>query len=361
MALTSAVAGLTPQQWDDQFFTSYVRANQFKRYMGTTENSIIQVKEDLTKKPGDKLTYALVNDLAGAGVSGNSTLEGNEEQMNSRSFALTVSRMRNGVVVDDWDEQLSAIDLRMAARSQLKNWLLKKDRDDIIAALGTINGVAFGSATEAQRDAWLDDNYDRVLFGTAVGNTDSVGGTVAYDFSDSLAAVDNTADKLDYDIVALAKRRAKLASPAIRPIMVDGDGEWYVMFAPSVAFRDLKASLATIHADAGTRGKSNPLFVDGDLVYDGVIIREIPEIATVSNGTIQCAPNYLCGAQALAFGWAKRPRTKINVTDYESKKGVGIDQARGIAKMQFGKGSSDTADLVDHGVFTVWTAGVADA
>lgn len=361
MALTSAVAGLTPQQWDDKFFQSYVRANQFRRYMGMTENSLIQVKEDLTKKPGDKITFALVNDLTGAGVTGNSTLEGNEEAMNSRSFALTVTRMRNGVLVDDWDEQLSAISLREAARSQLKTWLLKKDRSDIITALGSINGVAFGSASEAQKDAWLDDNYDRVLFGAALSNTDSTGGTVAYDFSDSLAAVDNTADKLTKSIVSLAKRRARVASPAIRPIMVDEDGEWYVMFCPSTSFRDLKADLASTFAASEVRGKNNPLYVDGDLIWDGVIIREVPEIATVSNGTIACAPNYLCGAQALAFGWAKRPQTKTNDTDYGSKKGVGIDQARGIAKMQFGKGSTDTADLVDHGVFTVWTAGVADA
>ena len=50
MALTTARTGLTPQQWDDKFFMEYVRENRFKRYMGTDENSIIQLKEDLTKK-----------------------------------------------------------------------------------------------------------------------------------------------------------------------------------------------------------------------------------------------------------------------------------------------------------------------
>ena len=47
--------------------------------------------------------------------------------------------------------------------------------------------------------------------------------------------------------------------------------------------------------------------------------------------------------------------------DYGALHGVAIQQIRGVAKLQFGKGLSDTADLVDHGVFTVWTAGVADA
>jgi N4-gp56 family major capsid protein len=361
MTVSSAVAGLTPQIWDDKFFTSYVRANQFSRYMGMSENSLIQVKEDLTKKNGDKVTFALVNDLTGAGVSGSTALEGSEEALGSRSTTVTVALARNGVVVHEWDEQKSSIDLRNAARPQLKSWLLKKDRSDIIAALGTINGVAYGSATEAQKDAWLDDNFDRVLFGAAVSNTDATGGTVAYDFSDSLAAIDNSADKLVKGVVSLAKRRARIASPAIRPIEVDAKGEWFVMFAPSVSFRDLKADLASTHADAMQRGRDNPLFVDGDLVYDGVIIKEIPEIATVSNGTILCAPNYLCGAQALGFAWAQRPTTRTEQRDYGALNGVAIQQIRGLSKLQFGKGSSDTADLVDHGVFTVWTAGVADA
>jgi N4-gp56 family major capsid protein len=361
MALTPAVAGLTPQIWDDKFFTSYVRANQFSRYMGMSENSLIQVKEDLTKKNGDKVTFALVNDLAGAGVSGSTALEGAEEALGSRSTTVTVALARNGVVVHEWDEQKSSIDLRNAARPQLKSWLLKKDRTDIITALGTINGVAFGSASEAQRDAWLDDNFDRALFGVALSNTASSGGTVAYDYSASLTAIDNSADKLSKDVVSLAKRRARLAAPAIRPIEVDAKGEWFIMFCPSVSFRDLKASLATAHADAMQRGRDNPLFVDGDLLWDGVIIKEIPEIATVSNGSIQCAPNYLCGAQALGFAWAQRPTTRTEQRDYGALNGVAIQQIRGLSKLQFGKGSSDTADLVDHGVFTCWTSGVADA
>ena len=361
MTTTSAVAGLTPQIWDDKFYVNYVRANPFVKEMGTDENSIIHVKEELTKKKGDTMTWALVNDLTGAGVSGNTALKGAEEALGSRSFTATVDMIRHGVTVHGWDEQKSAIDLRNAARPQLKSWLLKKDRNDVLTALGSINGVAFASASQAQRDAWLDDNYDRVLFGKLKSNTDSVGGTVAYDYSDSLAAIDNTDDKLTKGVVSLAKRMAKKASPSIRPIMVDNKGEWYVLYAASESFRDLKADLATTHADAMVRGRDNPLFTDGDLVYDGVIIKEVPEIVTVTNGTILCAPNYLCGAQALAWGWAARPSTRTDDDDYGEQHGVAIRAIRTVKKMQFGKGSGDTDDLVDHGVFTVWTAGVADA
>src|SRR3972149_3599800 len=150
MSQTYAVAGLTPQLWDDKFFRDYVRASRYKRYMGTDEASIIQLKEDLTKKRGDTVTFALVNELTGNGVPGKSTLQGNEERLNSRSHALTVDVLRHAVAVDDWDVQKSVIDLRNAARTQLREWAQKKLRDACTDALGMIDGIVFASSTVAQ-------------------------------------------------------------------------------------------------------------------------------------------------------------------------------------------------------------------
>src|SRR3990167_10848118 len=81
MAQTYAVAGLTPQQWDDNFFRDYVRSSRFKRYMGTDEASIIQLKDDLSKKKGDAVTFALVKKLTGNGVTGNTTPKGKEKKL----------------------------------------------------------------------------------------------------------------------------------------------------------------------------------------------------------------------------------------------------------------------------------------
>ena len=376
MASTSAQSGLTPQQWDDKFFTSYVRSNIFAPYMGTTEYDMIQVKQDLTKKNGDAVTYALVNDLTGAGVTGSTTLVGAEEALMSRSFKVSVNLLRHGVTIHEWDEQKSAIDLRNAASAQLRSWAQKKLRNDVIKALMSINGVRYitgngnGTTTgtsEAQKDAWLVDNTDRVLFGAAVGNHTT-------DHSAGLGQIDSSADKLTYSVVSLAKRIAKTASPAIRPIELQNGEEWFVMFAHSLCFRDLKASLATIHADAAVRGAQNPLFRDGDLMYDGVIIREVPEIPTedatwagvagtgTGNGVIHVAHNFLCGAQAVALAWAQRTTSRTDVTDYGAQHGVAIQEIRAVEKMVFGKNSTtDTSDLVDHGMVTVFAAAVADA
>nr|WP_224030256.1 DUF4043 family protein [Paraburkholderia caribensis] len=342
----------------------YVRDNRFKRYMGTDENAIIQLKDDLTRKPGDKVTFANVRKLKGNGVRGNQVLEGNEDELDSRSMTVTVNPIRNAVIVTDWDDQKSTIDLRNAGKTALKLWIMELMRDDTIAALYSINGVLYAVATEAQKDAWLVDNADRVLFGSAVGNN------TGNDHSASLANIDNTADKLTCATVSLAKRRAQLASPAIKPIRLNEDEEWYVMFANSLSFRDLSNDAPMQQANREARARegsamnNNPLFTGGSLVWDGVIIREIPEIPYlpgVGAGGIQVGGNFLCGAQALGVAWAQRTKSTTDVRDYGFRTGVGVQEIRGIGKLLFGKGDDDTDDLVQHGVVTVYAAAVADA
>jgi len=336
--------------------------------MGTGEMDMIQVKSDLTKKNGDSVTYALVNDLTGAGVTGSTALLGAEEALMSRSFKVSVGLFRNAVTIHEWDEQKSAIDLRNAAKAQLRSWAVKKMRSDIIIALGSINGIPYitgngngttGSST-AQKDAWLVDNHDRVLYGGAIVNS------VSNVHATALGTVSAATGKLTYSAVSLAKRMAKTASPAIRPIELRSGEEWFVLFCNSMCFRDLKVSLATIHQDAEVRGKDNPIFHDGDLVYDGVIIREIPEMAheggVLGSGGELVAANYMCGAQALALAWAQKTVSRTDETDYGAQHGVAIQEIRGIRKMLFGKQAGvDVGDLVDHGVFTIWSSAVADA
>ena len=361
MNVTPASVSLTPQIWDSSFFKEYVRMNRFMKYMGTDENSIIQLNEDLTRKKGDAITWAAVRKLVGAGVTGNTVLEGNEEILDTDGMKLIVNPIRHAVAVTDWDEQQSAIDLRNAARFFLKTWAMEKLRNDIIAALhGVAAGVAFQQATAAQQNAWLAANSDRVLFGNMRSN--NAGNVVAT----SLQNITVGNGKLTTGGISLAKRMAKMTHPAIRPVKVNGDEEWFILFAHSLAFRDLKLDpvMITSLQQAMPRSKDNPLFSDSDLVWDGVIIREIPEFATLTGlggGGIDVAANVLCGAQAIGVGWAQRTKSTTNVRDYGFQHGVGIQEIRGIGKLQFPRSQTDQTDMVDQGTLTMFTSAAADA
>ena len=125
------------------------------------------------------------------------------------------------------------------------------------------------------------------------------------------------------------------ASPAPLPahpagISINDDEEWFVFFMPSLPFRDLMQDRAVIINTlqyAWDRGRDNPLFTAGDILYNGVIIREVPEmpvIAGAGGGGIDVAASVLCGAQAVGVAWAQRMKSTTNGRDYSYFHGVGL-------------------------------------
>lgn len=362
MAETYTPTGLTVQQWDERYFREYLNNNWFKQFMGTGSSKMIQVKEDLTKKPGDAVTFTLVNRLTGEAKGASETLEGNEESADLRSQKITVREYSHAVKFSKFEAQKTAIDLRQAHKDILMDWNMELDRDNIIEALGSINGVAYASASEAQKDAWLVDNTDRVLFGAAISNHST-------DHSAALANVDATNDKLTPDAISLMKRIAKTANPRIRPMRAKtsiGSSDSYILFAPTQMVRDLAANSTFLQAnrEARNRGMDNPLFTGADYVWENVFIYEIediPSLGAVGASSAVVRPCYLCGAQALGIAWAMRPQTIEEDFDYKRKVGLAIKQWYKVEKLRFGSGATDTDDLKDHGVVTGYFAAAADA
>lgn len=381
MAESTARSGLTPQTYPTDFFSEYVRENRYMPYMGKSESSVIQVAEDLMARKGDKIGFAAARALGG-GVEGNTVLEGNEAELDLRSLTVTVKPLRNGVVVTDWDEQKSSISLEDAARPALRTWSKERLREDIHIAMKSVPNAAgvmvpWETATAAERNAWLVANADRVQFGALVANGSS--GVVAT----GLATIDNTDDKLTPAMISQAKRRFFAANPRMTPTRTRvGDEEWLVLFANPYSFRDLSRSAEMTQANRDARERnvdSNPLFTGGSLVWDGVIIREIPELglpraggpngvginggilAGAGAGGIDVGFNFLCGAQAIGVGWAQKTRMITDERDYKFRNGVAIQEMRGVEKLMFGTGINDRDTLVQQGVYTLFTAAVQDA
>lgn len=366
MADTRVASGLTVEQWDSQFFTEYLTENRFKSEMGTSESNIIQVKENLSKKPGDRINYALVNRLSQDAITGRDVLEGNEEDMASRSYEQAVTKRRNGVRIAEIDEQFSAISLREAAKSTLKDWSMKDTETLIIQALASINGTNYADASEADKDAWLVDNLARVY---------DPSGTYGTDHSAILDQLDTSADLITAADINAMKYRALVPAvaglPRMRPIRVSESGRHYfVLYLDPRLMRDLKAEsnspIMQAQREVGLEMENNRLFQGGDLLWNGVIIKEIHQMYDIlepplrnkgASATTEVGCAFLCGAQAIAAAYAKRWVSKEETFDYGDKKGVAIEAIYGIGKMRFGTASgSDTGDTLDHGVMTGYFA-----
>lgn len=368
MATTEVLSGLELTKWRRDFVREYVRDSGFSTYMGDSPMDIIHVINDL-KTDGYTIRVPLVGRLQGGGVTGNTALSGAEESLDQYYQDIAWEFYRNAVQATKKEKKKSATEFMAVARPLLREWASEVIKYQIIECFHKMsNGTKFSLADSNARDAWSVNNVDRVLYGASTANYSATHAT-------GLSAVDNSADKLSTGVGSLAKFMARTANPHIRPFKTGTQGrEFYVMFCHPLAFRDLKADTVMTAANRDARPRdvdSNPLFQDGDLIYDGVIYREIPEFytarqgtgvnpeTTFSNGSIQCCANFLCGAQALGYvnKQAAMPTSKKE-DDYGFVDGVGIEMAHGMDKLRWNNGANGALNK-DVGIVTVYTAAVS--
>jgi hypothetical protein len=394
MAVTTIDTNNKLVRYTQEINREFVRGNQFSPYMSEGLNAVIRIRSEL-KAGGEDMNIPLVTRLTGAGVA-TSTLVGNEERIDNYGMRLRMEWARHAVVTTKAESHKDSADIFGEAKPLLSDWGKELQRDELIAALmalptetlpvssgGTrVNGILFDLATTAQKNTWWADNRDRLLFGNAVSNS-------ATDFATSLATVDSTNDKFTATNMSLMKRVAKLCDPHIRPYRTDDGYEYYIVCAGTNTFRDMKISLETINKDARPREQSgpygatkNPIFQDGDQIYDGCIVREIPEISrfvgTTANpgpwgppitgnlllggtsGTTRVEPVFMLGQQAAVFGWGQMAKpTFRKEDDYGFITGVGIEMAYGVGKM-FKKHPNTSTALKQWGVVTGFFASSSD-
>jgi hypothetical protein len=366
MARTAIPTNDRVVKYQNKFFTEFIRKNKFSKYIGTSEGSPIQLVEDLSKGRGDQVYIYLVNQLGATTANGKirtgyQTLKGYETPLNIRSNKLTIDLSRFAVTIWESERQFSAIDLVEARDATLQDNFKTYFRDRIITAMGSmsIDGnthYAYASADETTiKDVWVANNSDRVLFGAGVGSFT--------DHSADIAQLDTTNDILNEANARLWKDKAKSANPIIRPIKVNEDEEWYVAFVGTKLFRQIQTAYATLNREAWVRaaGENNPLFTGGDVIGDGVIYKEVPEIGQLAgtpgaSGTTSVAPGYLVGAQALGYAVALRSKIIKDVDDYEEVNGAGIKMLDQVAKLYFGAGASDTTTPRQNGICTAYFA-----
>lgn len=387
MAVTVVETNNKLIRFTQQINREFVRENMFSPYMGEELTSIIRIRNEL-KQGGEDMNIPLVTRLRGKGV-GVGTLVGNEEKIDNYGMRLRMQWARNAVVTKKSESHKDSADIFGEAKPLLSDWGKELQRDELIAAFMAlptdvlpasdsdirVNGIQYDLATVAQRNTWHTDNFDRILYGGTLANA-----TAATPHATALATLDNVADKFTATNLSLMKRVAMNADPRIRPFKTADGYEYFVAFAGTNSFRDLKLSLETINKDARPRESSrgtggapnNPIFQDGDQIYDGVIVRLVPEIsAFVTNvwtslltagtgGTQRVEPVFLCGQQAAVFGWGQMAKpTFRKEDDYGFITGVGIEMAYGVSKM-FKKHPMDGTAFKQWGVVTGFFASSAD-
>lgn len=339
------------QEWHNTFFKDYVRQSSFSAYMGKGENNIFRV---LREGGASIVNFPYIGKLTGRGVMDAEVLEGNEEDLENANDQIRTRWRRNGVTVPKSTSYRTELDLLGAAKPALQDWAARNLRNDLTATLkailipgqvdesglpGTDTQVAYEQATAAQRNAYLANNRDRILIGKERANSASG------NWATALGNVDAVNDTLTPAVVSSAKRLVRGEGEyddGMQPYVTKDGREYFVMFANPRAFRDLKNDPVMVAAnrEARERGLDNVLFQDGDLMWDGVIIHEVPHLGVIpaaGASGIDVARNFLCGRSAIGVAWGQRPELRTDMDrDYKFRPSVGIEELRGQKKLSKG-------------------------
>lgn len=331
---------LAVKLWAKKLFIEALNETQIKKFMGNDSNSLIQVNMDAAKGAGDRIRFGLRVQLSGDGVSGDSTLESNEEALVTYSDDLLLDQLRNAVRSSGkMSEQRIQFDIREHAMSALRDWY--KDRLDT-AFMNQIAG------NTAQTDT-------RHTGGNATVAPDS--NHIVYpdgDTSEADVASSTTSSIMKLTWIDYCVERAKTGSIPIRPVKVNGS-EYYIMFLHPHQVTDLKTNTSTgqwidIQKAVLQGGKigDNPIFTgaigmhNGTLLYEDVRVPLAPSQTTVRRAIF-------CGAQAavMAFGRENANQEMMwreELFDYQNQLGVAAGMIWGLKKTVFN--SADFATIV---------------
>jgi len=330
---------LAVKRWSTSLAVEAEKKSYFRKFIG--EGSIISKLTDLEKKSGDKITHGLRMKLRGAGVTGDNTLEGNEESLTYYDDAVLIDQLRHAVrSKGKASEQRVPYSTRKEGRDGLSTWWAERMDELLFVYLSGARGV----------DSTLTLPLSFTSFaGNALNSPDSA----HLQFANGLAkATITTADILTLSEIDRLVEKAETVDPMIQPIMVDGEKKYVMLIHPYQA-TDLRTNTAVgqwqdIQKAAQSRGSDNPIFKNALGEYRGVVLhshRNVVRFSDYGAGTnLPAARALFLGAQAAAIAWGNgqadsggsgRYTWVEELFDYKNKLGVSAGAIFGIKKSVF--------------------------
>lgn len=330
------------KRWSDQLMRESFGKMRIKNLIGKGPESCIQLIGDLDKNPGDNVVCDLLVQDRSAGVNGDSKLKGFEAPLTLYQDQLYINQKRQGHAFMGMSQQRTVHDIRAMARSSLSNWWAWFIEGGLLAHLAGTSGDG-------------DENVGAPL-GIGYTGADFANNTV--EAIDAGHDVDGTSGDFDAGLIDAAVAKAKLATPRVAPLMIDGK-EMYIMFIHPASVYQMRESGSlwnTVQQNAGIRGSENPIFTGALGIYNNVILYESKHVPSVSTVRYNMLLGQGAGVIAMGNAWDKQSRVgdggggsffdwKEDISDYGNEKGVGSGAILGFKRCKFNSKA--------HGVITV--------
>jgi len=291
----------------------------FKRFTGTSANSIIRVHTDLQKGAGDTVKYDLRTQDRTDGRHGDAEMNGFETALTFYQDSLKIDQLRKAHEYRGMSQQRTVHDLRAEARDSLSTWWA-----------WVLDSLMFAYLAGLVGDVASNPECCLPVYGTG----GFAGNTVNAPDSDHLYDPSATAILAHIDQLVY---QAKTINPRVEPTMVGGK-PYYVLVLHPITVKALRTAVSasavswtTIQQEVGPRDLSNPIFTGAMGMYNGCVIHEsefVPRQAAEPETW-----NMLLGANAGSFalgnahgGGVSTPgmfKWNEQIDDYTNKKGIG--------------------------------------
>lgn len=312
---------LTKKLWEERLFRDVEIESYFvSRFMSESDNNIVQVQTDLTKSQGDQVTFGVVSNMTGDGVTSGQTLEGNEEGLVSYDYSIVLEQYRHGTRTrGKLDVQRAMFSIPDVSKNKLKIWGAEKIDKLLVAAL-------LASPTKIL----YRDGAAGVPSGTSSSSTAKTALTAAN-------------SKITPNFISALRVWAKTGGAAatyrIRPVKIEST-EMYVLLVNPAVMYDLRidSTFQAAMKDAQDRGKDNPLFRGATAIWDNVVVHETERIPLFTDGggaSVTGAFGALMGAQSLVWAWGERPNTVQEEFDYKNEMGWAWEMMAKAGKPKF--------------------------
>ena len=320
--------------WSRKLFREALKNTTMSPEIGSSSNSIIQMVDDTSKGPGDRVRVTLRMQLAGAGVAGDDTAEGEEEPLVTYTDDVVIDQLRHSVrSKGQMSEQRIPFSIRNEARLGLQDWWA--DRFDA-AIINQLTGNV----------AQTDTKYTGNQAVTAIDSTH-----IKRPNSKSNDQTLSAADTMSLTLVDTLVETAETLATPIRPVMIGGDPH-YVLYLHPYQVTAMRTSTSTGQwldiqkaAMQGGRVDNNPIFTGALGVYNGVVLKKNTRMplgihSTTSAAVANTRRAVFCGAQAavIAFGRDNGPNQMTWVEelfDYKNQLGVLAGAIFGVKRTIF--------------------------
>jgi len=331
MSETIFNAGLEVTRWRKELFTQAKNDTYFSRFFGGAD-SAIQVLTDLKGGKGHKVRFGLKMKIEGSGITGDSTLAGNEVALDTYFQEITLDQLRQGVLSSGkMADKKTLVDFRKEALDSLKIWFAETMERDLVDTLTGATSVA-GASGNVSTYSFANNSHTIWNDNGSILTTTPASAMVA-------------ADVITPELISAAKARAKLKNPKFRPIRQNGK-DYYVMILHPESVHQLKQNATYINAQqyAMPRGSDNPLFTGAIGMWDGVILHEHDQIHVSTINSVNANLNLFLGAQAGVVAFGGDHNWHEETVDRGNKLSISASIIYEMAKCNFN--SSDFASMV---------------